>query len=43
VNKKKQKNFAKLSRAGFNAKVPEEAKVFCAAFFQKSGCFPVAT
>jgi hypothetical protein len=28
VNKKKQKNFAKLGRAGFNGTGPEESKVF---------------
>jgi hypothetical protein len=31
--KKKQKIFITLGRAGFNATVQEEAEVFCAAFF----------
>jgi hypothetical protein len=43
VNKKKQKNFFPLRRAGFVATGPNEPKVFCAAFFQKSGFLPVST
>jgi hypothetical protein len=39
VNKKKQKDFLSLGRAGFAATGPAKQKVFCAAFFQKSGCF----
>jgi hypothetical protein len=40
---KETKNFFKLGRAGFNAIGPIRAKVFWAAFFQKSGCFPVSS
>jgi hypothetical protein len=43
VNKKKQKNFFALGRAGFVATGPSERKVFCAAFFQKSGFLPVSS
>jgi hypothetical protein len=32
VNKKKQKNFFKLGRAGFSASGPAQTKIFCAAF-----------
>jgi hypothetical protein len=38
VNKKKQKNFVSLSRAGFSAAGSRRAKVF-APLFLKSGCF----
>jgi hypothetical protein len=38
VNKKKQKNFANLGRAGFSATGPVETKVF-APLFSKGGCF----
>jgi hypothetical protein len=34
VNKKKQKNFMNLGRAGFTATGPDP-KNFCAAFFKK--------
>jgi hypothetical protein len=37
--KKEAKTFFKLGRAGVKATGPEEVKIFCAAFFQKSGCF----
>jgi hypothetical protein len=39
VNKKKQKNFLTLDHASFAATAPANQNVFCAAFFQKSGCF----
>jgi hypothetical protein len=38
VNKKKQKNFANLGRAGFNAPAPCEQK-FLRRFFQKAAAF----
>jgi hypothetical protein len=38
VNKKKQKNFVHLGRAGFTATGPEEQK-FLRRFFQKAATF----
>jgi hypothetical protein len=38
VNKKKQKNFINLGRAGFTATGPEERK-FLRRFFQKAAAF----
>jgi hypothetical protein len=38
VNKKKQKNFFKLGRAGFNATGPVRQK-FLRRFFQKAAAF----
>jgi hypothetical protein len=38
VNKKKQKNFAHLGRAGFTATGPKEQK-FLRRFFQKAATF----
>jgi hypothetical protein len=39
VNKKKQKNFDNPGAGMFERQWPEVEKVFCAAFFQKSGYF----
>jgi hypothetical protein len=39
VNKKKQKNFFNLGRAGFNATVPKEQKFFAPLFFKKAAAF----
>jgi len=39
VNKKKQKNFAKLGRAGFNATAPVKQKFFAPLFFKKAAAF----
>jgi hypothetical protein len=39
VNKKKQKNFFPLGRAGCVATGPNEPKVFCAAFFKNAASF----
>jgi hypothetical protein len=39
VNKKKQKNFFKLGRAGFNAAVPVKQKFFAPLFFKKASAF----
>jgi hypothetical protein len=39
VNKKKQKNFFKLGRAGFCATGPEEQKFFAPLFFKKAAAF----
>jgi hypothetical protein len=41
VNKKKQKKFFILGRAGFTASGRAQTKVFGAAFLQKSGDFSV--
>jgi hypothetical protein len=41
VNKKKQKNFVSLDRAGFSATGSMGAKVF-APLFSKSGRFPLS-
>jgi hypothetical protein len=41
VNKKKQKNFFTLGRAGFNAAGPVSKK-FLRRFFQKSGSLAVS-
>ncbi len=43
VNKKKQKNFCKLGRAGFNAAVQNEQKFFAPLFFKKASAslFPL--
>jgi hypothetical protein len=38
VNKKKQKNFVNLGRAGFSAPDPKEQK-FLRRFFQKAAAF----
>jgi hypothetical protein len=39
VNKKKQKNFFKLGRAGFVATGPSEQKFFAPLFFKKAAAF----
>jgi hypothetical protein len=39
VNKKKQKNFFKLGRAGFSAAGPGEQKFFAPLFFKKAASF----
>jgi hypothetical protein len=39
VNKKKQKNFFHLGRAGFSASGPEEQKFFAPLFFKKAAAF----
>jgi hypothetical protein len=39
VNKKKQKNFFPLGRAGFVATGPSEAKFFAPLFFKKAASF----
>jgi hypothetical protein len=39
VNKKKQKNFVKLGRAGFVATGPSEQKFFAPLFFKKAATF----
>jgi hypothetical protein len=39
VNKKKQKNFFKLGRAGFAVAGPSEAKFFAPLFFKKVASF----
>jgi hypothetical protein len=39
VNKKTQKNFMKLGRAGFSAAGPEEQKFFAPVFFKKAAAF----
>jgi hypothetical protein len=39
VNKKKQKNFLTLGRAGFVATGPSEAKFFAPLFFKKAASF----
>jgi hypothetical protein len=36
VNKKKQKNFFDLGRAGFNASVPKSQTFFAPLFFKKA-------
>ena len=43
VNKKKQKNFFNLGRAGFAATVPGEQKFFAPLFFKKAAAilFPL--
>jgi hypothetical protein len=43
VNKKKQKNFIKLGRAGFAVSGPKEQKFFAPLFFKKAAAslFPV--
>jgi hypothetical protein len=41
VNKKKQKNFVNLGRAGFAAAGPEEQK-FLRRFFQKAAAFYIS-
>jgi hypothetical protein len=43
VNKKKQKNFLTLGRAGFVAMGPAKQKFFAPLFFQKSGFLPVSS
>jgi hypothetical protein len=43
VNKKKQKNFVKLGRAGFGATGPNQEKFFAPLFFKKSGFLPVSS
>jgi hypothetical protein len=39
VNKKKQKNFFNLGRAGFAASGPDEQKFFTPLFFKKAAAF----
>jgi hypothetical protein len=39
VNKKKQKNFFKLGRAGFVATGPAKQKFFAPLFFKKAASF----
>ncbi len=39
VNKKKQKNFFTLGRAGFSATGPKEQKFFAPLFFKKAAAF----
>jgi hypothetical protein len=39
VNKKKQKNFVKLGRAGFSAAGPNQQKFFAPLFFKKAATF----
>ncbi|HTJ89650.1 MAG TPA: hypothetical protein VL356_05690 [Acidocella sp.] len=41
MNKKKQKNFVNLGRAGFAAAGPEEQK-FLRRFFQKAAAFYIS-
>jgi hypothetical protein len=39
VNKKKQKNFLTLGRAGFSAAGPNQQKFFAPLFFKKAASF----